>query len=212
MMRLVAIFVFLAALVLLGWMAWGGSWGARFTLDGSIAWLEAAGSWAWAAGFLLLIGDVALPVPGTIVISALGYIYGVVIGGLIAAAGLIAAGLLGYGLCRVLGVGFAQRWLGAHDLERARRLFLTGGGWAVALSRALPIFPEVISCTAGLVGMPFRRFVVALACGSLPMGFIFAAVGSAGREAPAWALALSLGIPALLWWLAARVQKANIDS
>ena len=54
-----------------------------------------------------------------------------------------------------------------------------GGGWVVALSRALPILPEVISCTAGLVRMPFRKFTVALACGSAPMGFLFAAIGRA---------------------------------
>lgn len=47
--------------------------------------------------------------------------------------------------------------------------------------------------------MPFGRFSVALLCGSLPMGFLFAAIGTAGRETPRWAFALSLLIPAVLW-------------
>jgi len=77
----------------------------------------------------------------------------------------------------------------------------------VALSRALPILPEVISCTAGLVRMPFRRFAVALACGSVPMGFLFAAIGKAGHETPGWAFGLSLLVPALLWLAASRIVR-----
>jgi membrane protein DedA with SNARE-associated domain len=96
----------------------------------------------------------------------------------------------------------ARRWLGDRDYEKGRLLFERGGGWLVALSRALPILPEVMSCTAGLVRMPFRRFVAALACGSLPMGFLFAFIGAAGRDAPGWALIFSLAVPAILWALA----------
>jgi uncharacterized membrane protein YdjX (TVP38/TMEM64 family) len=47
--------------------------------------------------------------------------------------------------------------------------------------------------------MPFRRFLIALACGSLPMGFLFAFIGSAGRSEPSWAIGFSLLIPAILW-------------
>lgn len=188
-------------------MLWGGRWDERFTFDGSVKWLEGAGQWAWAAGFLLLVGDLLLPVPGTIVISALGYVYGAVLGGTVASAGLVAAGVSGYGLGRLFGEKFARRWLGDRDYERGRLLFAKGGGWVVALSRALPILPEVISCTAGLVRMPFKRFVVSLACGSVPMGFLFASIGQTGHEAPGWAFGLSLALPALLWLAANRISR-----
>jgi uncharacterized membrane protein YdjX (TVP38/TMEM64 family) len=172
-----------------------------------VEWLNSAGPWAWVAGIALLVADLALPVPGTVVISALGYIYGIFVGGLVAAAGLMSAGMAGYGLGWLCGERFARRWLGERDYERGRRLFANGGGWVVALSRALPILPEVISCTAGLVRMPFRKFTVALACGSAPMGFLFAAIGRAGHEAPGWAFGLSLLAPALLWLAAGRIAR-----
>lgn len=206
-MRLLLWFVASGALVLVTWMIWGGAWADQFTLQGSIEWLRNAGQWAWAAGILLLVGDLVLPVPGTVVISALGYIYGGFVGGLIAAAGLTLAGLGGYGIGRLLGTRFARRWLGEKDYETGRRLFAHGGGWIVAMSRALPILPEVISCTAGLVRMPFKRFVIALVCGSLPMGWVFAAIGQAGHDAPGWTLALNLALPAVLWCAAARLRK-----
>jgi membrane protein DedA with SNARE-associated domain len=89
--------------------------------------------------------------------------------------------------------------LGDLDFERGKLLFARGGGWMIALSRSLPILPETISCTAGLVRMPFGRFMTALTCGSLPVGYLFAWIGVAGRETPGWALVFSLLAPGLLW-------------
>jgi len=201
-MRLFLLCFALAIIFLVSWMIWGGGWEAHFSLDGSVNFLTNTGPWAWAAGIGLLTSDILLPIPGTVVMSALGFIYGPLVGGLIAAAGSMAAGLIGYGIGRCFGEPMARRLLGNLDFEKGRLLFAKGGGWMVALSRALPILPEVISCTAGLVRMPLRRFVVSLACGSLPIGFLFAAIGAAGRETPAWALVFSLLVPAILWMLA----------
>lgn len=211
-MRLVLWFLAFAILILVIWVIWGGAWADQFTFEGSVKWLGSAGSWAWLAGLLLLVGDLVLPVPGTVVISALGYIYGVFVGGLIAAVGLSLAGLLGYGIGRLCGEKFARRWLGDRDFEKGRTLFAGGGGWVVAMSRALPILPEVISCTAGLVRMPFRQFSLALICGSVPMGFLFAAIGGVGREAPGWTIILSFLVPGVLWWFAGRMGRSNIQS
>lgn len=204
-MRLLYGFLALGMLFLISWWIWGGGLETRFSFDGSIAWLESAGSWAWAAGIGLLAADLFLPIPSTVIMSALGFIYGPWIGGLIAASGSMAAGLAGYGIGRCCGETTARRWLGNRDYEKGRLLFGRGGGWLVALSRALPILPEVLACTAGLVRMPFRKFGVALVCGSLPMGLLFAIIGAAGHEAPAWALMFSLVIPAILWALARKL-------
>lgn len=205
-MRLALWFLFLSSVFLLIWGIWGGGWAERFTSPGSVEFLENAGPWAWLVGVSLLVGDLVLPIPGTMVISALGYLYGVVVGGLVATLGLVLAGLLGYGAGRLCGEARARRWLGEKDFETGQRLFKKGGGWIVALSRALPILPEVISCSAGLMGMPLRRFVLALVCGSLPMGFLFAAIGNVGKETPGWTIGLSLLVPGLLWWLASRLR------
>ena len=203
-MRLIAWFVFISTLVLGSWLLWGGKWETWFTLEGAVAWIENTGPWAWAAGIALLAADVILPVPGTVVMSALGWVYGIFAGGLIAAAGSMTAGICGYGIGRLIGEKTARKILGDLDFEKGRLLFARGGGWMIALSRALPILPEALSCTAGLVRMPFGRFMLSLACGSIPVGFLFAAIGAAGRQTPGWALAFSLIIPAALWATAKR--------
>ncbi|MFC7339473.1 TVP38/TMEM64 family protein [Haloferula chungangensis] len=201
-MRLLGWFV-MVSLVMLGiWLGFGSAWEERFSLSGAVAWLESSGSWAWLAGIGLLVSDVLLPVPGTVVMSALGWIYGPMVGGLFAAMGSICAGLVAYAVCRAMGERVARRILGDLDFDNGRMLFGRGGAWMVALSRALPILPEAIACTAGLVGMPFGRFFGALVCGSVPMGFLFAWIGGEGRDAPGWALGFSLVVPAILWGLA----------
>jgi uncharacterized membrane protein YdjX (TVP38/TMEM64 family) len=200
-MRLFWIFIALALLVLMPFLIWGQGFERAFSQAGAIAWLREYGAWAWAAGLVLLMLDLVLPIPATAVMAALGYIYGPLQGGLIAAAGSILSGALGYGLCRLLGRRAAQRVLGERDLERGERLFARVGGWLVVLSRWLPVFPEVIACMAGLSRMRATTFFIALACGSLPLGFAFAAVGHAGVEHPTLAIGLSAILPPLLWLL-----------
>jgi membrane protein DedA with SNARE-associated domain len=109
-----------------------------------------------------------------------------------------------YELCARLGRRVAQRIATPEELERGHELFIQSGPWLVALSRALPILPEVIACMAGLTKMPRGLFLVSLACGSVPMGFIYAAIGAAGQSRPGLALALSALAPAALWLLARR--------
>ncbi|BCU76231.1 VTT domain-containing protein [Luteolibacter sp. LG18] len=203
MNRIVFIFLLFAGLVIAAWLAWGGRFETMFSREATVAWLEARPGWGGLAGAGLLVSDLLLPVPGTVVMSALGYVYGVAVGGLLAAAGSIGAGIAGYGVGRLLPERTARKWIGEKDFERSHRLFSGGGGWMIALSRALPVLPEALSCTAGAVRMPFGRFLAAVACGSVPTGFVFAWIGTAGRDTPGWAMALSLVVPAILW-LAAR--------
>jgi len=199
MIRLLWLFVALALLVLVPFLIWGEGLERMFSQERAVAWLADYGRWAWAAGLLVLASDLLLPIPATAVMAALGFVYGPVWGGLIGTAGGFLGGCIGYGLCRAFGRPLAARILGQKDLEQGERLFARAGGWLVVLSRWLPILPEVIACMAGLSRMPLRPFLIALLCGSAPLGFAFAAIGHAGVEHPVLAIALSALAPPVLW-------------
>jgi uncharacterized membrane protein YdjX (TVP38/TMEM64 family) len=210
-MRLLGLFILLGLLVVVPFLIWGEGWEALFSGEHAAAWLQGHGSWAWAVGLGLLVADLFLPIPGTAVMSALGYVYGWLLGGLLSAAGSVASGLLAYGLCRAIGRRAAERIAGRKDLEQGQRMFARAGGWVVAWSRWLPVLPEVIACLAGMVRMRFEVFFAALLCGGIPLGFAFAAIGDAGRANPAMALLASALIPPLLWWTIGR-RLSQIDA
>lgn len=195
--RLVWISLGLAVVLALPFLAWGNT--GIFTPEGAVAWLRSFGQWAWLAGVGLLVADLILPVPGTAIMAALGLTYGPVVGGLVGASGSFLSGALAYGLCRAFGQRAARRLVGEADLAKGAALFARWGAWLVVLSRWLPLFPEVIACLAGLTRMSAAVFFLALACGSVPLGFVYAAIGHAGGEHPRLALLVSLGLPPLLW-------------
>lgn len=209
-MRLVGIFILLAILLLIPFVLWS----ERFEFDAGHAarWLEGFGRWAWAVGLMLLVVDLVLPVPGTAVMAALGYIYGAFWGGLIGATGSFLGGAVAYGLCRLTGRTGAVWLVGEQDLVRGERLFARIGGWLVAVSRWMPLLPEVIACLAGLVRMRPAVFFPALLCGSAPLAFTYAAVGAAGTEHPTTALLISALLPPLLWLLLGRHLTRRAES
>jgi uncharacterized membrane protein YdjX (TVP38/TMEM64 family) len=198
-MRLLTTAIVLVVVLCVPFVIWGDAFMAKFSGESVIAWIRGWGAWGWLAVFGLLMSDLFLPIPATPVMSAAGYLYGPLVGGLMSAAGSFAAGLAGYALCRALGRGFAVRLVGEKELERHGTLFQRSGPWIVAASRWLPLLPEVVSCLAGLTRMPLRVFALALACGSVPLGFVYAAIGAAGQDNPKLAVALNIIVPPVLW-------------
>ena len=200
MKRLFLIFLVLATMVIVPFLIWGSQVEESMSLENTVSWLRSTGNWAWAAGIGLLIIDLFFPILGTVVMSALGLVYGWFIGGLLSALGSIAAGLLAYGLAHKIGRK-AVLWLtGENGLAEGERLFHgETGGWLVAFSRWMPVLPEVVACLAGITKMPFKRFFAALCAGCFPMGFIFAWIGETGNDQPVIALILSAGLPPLIW-------------
>ena len=195
---IVSVVVLLAGTII-PFMIWGEALETAFSAQGARAWMAGFGAGAGVAGITLLVADILLPIPSTLVMSALGLAYGTWLGGLYAAAGTMLAGLVAYALSRWLGRPLALRLAGEEGLCAGEGLFERGGAWLVAGSRCLPILPEAVACLAGLHRMPFRTFLFALACGSVPTGFLFAAIGALGQAEPAWALGLSVVVPVALW-------------
>ena len=177
-MRLLLTSILLAVVLCIPFLIWGDQFMQWFTGDAAIQWIRGWGAWGWFAVIGLLVSDLLLPIPATPVMSAAGYLYGTLIGGLVSAAGSFAAGMAGFRLSRAFGRNIAVRLAGEKELAEHDTLFQRSGPWLVAASRWMPLLPEVVSCLAGLTRMPLRVFTVSLACGAIPMGFVYAAIGA----------------------------------
>lgn len=198
--RLWLLIIALLAISIAPFCIWGGWFQEMSDLHGAKSWMESPGSSAWIGGMALLVCDLVLPVPGTVVMSALGLLYGWFLGGIASVAGSALSGVLAYAICWKFGRKPAV-WLAGEDgLAKGEAIFRSQrGGWLVALSRWMPVLPEAVACLAGLTRMPFRVFFIALLSGSMPLGFAFSTIGAFGVERPGLAIALSALAPAALY-------------
>lgn len=104
-MRLFWLFLALAIAVLIPFVIWGDWFMKAFDGQASREWLAGLGPWGWLVAIALLMADLILPLPATPIMSALGWIYGPLLGGAIGAIGSFASGSLAYGLCRTMESG-----------------------------------------------------------------------------------------------------------
>jgi uncharacterized membrane protein YdjX (TVP38/TMEM64 family) len=198
-MRLCLLVMALVTLVTAPLLIWGDAIDERLAGEKGVALLEQYGAWAWLVAIGLIVSDLVLPVPAPAVMAALGMLYGPILGGLIGGTGSFLAGMTAYGGCRLLGPRAARFLVGDAHLVRLARFFARVGLWAVALSRWMPLMPEVLACLAGLARMHVGRFAAALACGSFAMGIAFAALGTAYADRPVVGLVLSALVPLAGW-------------
>lgn len=199
MFRLVLIVFALIAISIVPFLIWGGGIEEDLSRLGAAGWMQSFGGWAWVVGIALIASDIALPVPSSAVMGALGIIYGPWLGGFISALGSVIAGLLGYSVCRLIGPVTAERLAGVDGLAQASALFDRWGGWLVAGSRWLPVLPETVSFLAGLTGMRFSHYLGALLCGAIPLGFTFATLGHLGADNVFFTLVVCAVAPLVLW-------------
>lgn len=171
--------------------------------------------------FLAVVtGGVSLCLPVVLVLSMVGgFLFGVLQGGLLTAAGTTLGGIVVYAVCRTAAGDVLGRFAGpriARMQEGVRR-----NPFSLVLTlRLIPGMPFwLINIGAALVRAPFGAFAAATALGVIPSSLIYASLGSGlGRMfeagvrptvgavmqphllAPLVALALLAGVPAAWRW------------
>ena len=75
-MRFVWISIGLAVALMIPFLIWDETFTRMFSGEEMVAALRAHGPLGWVAGILLLMSDLFLPIPGTAVMAALGFVYG----------------------------------------------------------------------------------------------------------------------------------------
>jgi uncharacterized membrane protein YdjX (TVP38/TMEM64 family) len=196
--KLVLVIAALVLLILTPYFVWGDRLDAYFASPEYQRWLVSVKPYAWLMGIALLIGDLVLPIPTPPVMATLGTLYGSLVGGLIASAGSVLAGLTAYGLARGFGSRGIRLLADDDELARFRAFFDSWGTAGIIASRALPVVPEIMTLLAGAARMHFGRFLLALVIGSLPVGLLLAWAGAQAGSSSELLLVLTL-IPAGLW-------------
>ena len=156
-------------------------------------------STAWIIALSLMVSDLFLPIPASALMTAIGAKYGFLLGFSINVSGLLLAGLTAYAIARFLGRKKAGMLCSEKELAEYGAFFNKWGGASIIISRALPILPEVTSLMAGFAGMNFKKYLLSLLAGSVPVALLYSWLGITTADEPAWGMAVAVSIPLLLW-------------
>lgn len=175
--------------------------------------LRASPNGYWLAGLAivgLLVGDLLLPIPSSLVMALAGMFYGTLGGALVSFAGSMLCVMIGFGVCRWGGHARMERFLGKQELHRISEWFERYGAVLIVVSRPVPMLTELLSCVAGLSELRVRTFLMASALGHFPVCLFYAYMGSRGSLSDPWPMvAAVIGIPGILFLVFNRLRKAG---
>ena len=167
---------------------------------------------AAGVGVLLLVVDVVLPVPSSVVMLAHGALFGVVPGAALSLLGRAGNAVLGVVLGRAAGRalrghGGGRRGYGDRGTELVRRWGLA----AVVLTRPVPVLAESTLVAAAALGLPAPAVVTAAVAGAVPEAVLYALAGDvAASHTGAAVVFVAVGLLAVAAWITgARVGAAR---
>lgn len=141
-------------------------------------WMTPGGVFAAVLGVGLLIADVLLPVPSSLVMVAHGALFGSVVGTLLSMLGSVGAALFGFVIGR-LGGKFLDRVVTPAERSRANYLLARWGALAIIVTRPIPLLAETVAIMSGTSSLGWGTVVLASLAGSLPPALLYALTGAA---------------------------------
>jgi uncharacterized membrane protein YdjX (TVP38/TMEM64 family) len=170
-------------------------------------WMKHGGVLAGSLGVGLLIADVVLPVPSSLVMVAHGALFGVVVGTLLSLLGSVGAALFGFAIGRR--GGKVLNWMVTPaEQSRANQLLLRWGALAIIVTRPIPLLAETVAIMSGASSLGWGTVALASFAGSLPPALLYALTGAAvsGFQSTTMMFGVVL-LVAVLFWLAGRLME-----
>lgn len=175
-------------------------------------WMRHRGVAAAVLGVSLLIADVLLPVPSSLVMVAHGALFGVWTGTFLSLLGSVGAALFGFAIGR-RGGSLLERLVSPEERKRADHILARWGALAVIVTRPIPLLAETVAIMAGTSPLGWRRMALAALVGSLPPALLYALTGAA--VANFQSTALMFGVVLLVtgsFWLIGRLLEPYLKA
>jgi len=167
------------------------------------------GGWlAAAVGGGLLLADILIPVPSSVVMIAHGAAFGLLWGSLLSLMAWTAGSMIGWWIGKK-GGRWMDRTVSSAEREKARVFIEKYGLVALVLSRMLPVLAETIVIMSGAMGMSGRKVFLACLLGSIPPAVIYALAGSMATSFSS-GLLIAGGVfilAGLAWWISQRMLR-----
>jgi uncharacterized membrane protein YdjX (TVP38/TMEM64 family) len=170
-------------------------------------WMKHGGVVAGTLGVGLLIADVLLPVPSSLVMVAHGALFGVFVGTLLSLSGSIGAALFGFAIGR-RGGRLLNRVVTPAERSRANYLLARWGALAIIVTRPIPLLAETVAIMSGASSLGWANMALASFLGSLPPALLYALTGAAVANLQNTSLMFGvvLLVAALFWLIGRRLR------
>lgn len=175
-------------------------------------WMNRGGIVAASVGVALLIADVALPVPSSLVMVAHGALFGVAMGTLLSLVGSIGAALTGFALGRKGGI-WLKKIVSAEERAKVESMLQRWGALAIVVTRPVPLLAETTAILAGASTMSWQSAFVASLAGSLPAALLYAMTGAvaASFQNSALMFGFVLLVSGVFWLLSRKLDSGSVD-
>lgn len=171
-------------------------------------WMTHRGLLAAGVGVGLLIADVVLPVPSSLIMVAHGALFGVVQGTMLSLIGSVGAAMFGFAIGRRGGT-FLERIVTSAERDRADSLLRRWGTLAVIVTRPVPVLAETVAIIAGTSSLSWRSVIFASIVGSFPSALLYALSGAAIANFQNTVLMFGVVmVVAVLFWLGGRLFES----
>jgi uncharacterized membrane protein YdjX (TVP38/TMEM64 family) len=164
--------------------------------------LRKAGPLAAVIGVGLLIADVVLPVPSSVIMVAHGALFGIVTGSLLSLAGSVGCALAGFAIGRA-GRDTVRRFVSDAEYARVSGLLDRWGMAGIVATRPVPVLAEVMAIIAGTTPtVSWWQILLSSTLGSLPPAIAYAVAGHYATTTVGlvWVFAVLMLMSAAMWW------------
>ena len=136
------------------------------------------GNWSYVIFVLLLMGSIPLPIPSTQIVLAGGYVFGTILGSVLALLGNALGATLAFFLIKRYGRRLLVKLVDKHHIQHFSKIFKSKGNMAALISFAIPLFPsDAVAMLLGLTRIKYSTFLFIVIIGHIPRYLILNSLG-----------------------------------
>lgn len=137
------------------------------------------GGWiaATIGGGLLLL-DVFIPIPSSVIMILHGTIFGILGGFVLSLVASVGGAMIGWWVGNK-GGPLMDRFVSPAEKRQANDFIIRYGLLAIIISRLIPIIAETVAIMSGTTNLGWKRVLLATTIGSIPPALIYAIAGEA---------------------------------
>ncbi|MBI4980171.1 TVP38/TMEM64 family protein [Candidatus Woesearchaeota archaeon] len=139
-------------------------------------------SWGIAAPVVIILlqflqSTVSI-IPGQVTTIAAGFLFGPIWGGIYSLIGVTLGSETIYSISKKYGKKLALKIFNPIEMAHFQHFFKQKGNWSIFLARIMPFFPnDLVSFTAGLIGIKRKNFHLYSTLGFIPQIILFSLIG-----------------------------------